>query len=383
MLKGTARKIAFGQPMIGDAERQAVADVLAGPILVHGPRAQQFEDDFAAWTKAPYAVSVSNCTAGMHLIYFVLGYGPGDEVIVPAQTHTATAHAVSLTGATPIFVDCERATGNIDIDAIEKKVTPRTRAISIVHFLGMPVDMTRINAIARKHGLFVLEDCALAVGSTLDGVHAGLHGDAGVFSFYPVKHMTTAEGGMVITRNEDLAKRVRSARAFGIDRTHGERKVPGSYDATGLGFNYRMSEIHAALGIEQVKRVSSFNEQRRKNDTVLRQSLADDDRFILLETTHGRFVSSYYCLTVMLRPDLAAKRTEIIVALNEKGVGTSIYYPAPVPRMSYYRNKFGYDAGAYPNAAWISDCSIALPVGPHLNETDMGYIAEILKESTR
>ena len=209
----TLRTIAFGRPMIGEAEKAAVAEVLSGPILVHGPRSQQFENDFAAWTGAPYAVSVSNCTAGMHLVYFAMGYGPGDEIIVPAMTHTATAHAACLVGATPVFVDCERRTGNIDIDAIENKITPRTRAISIVHFLGMPVDMVRINAIARKHNLFVLEDAALAVGTKLDGVHAGLHGDVGVFSFYPVKHITTAEGGMVITRNEDLARRIRLARA--------------------------------------------------------------------------------------------------------------------------------------------------------------------------
>jgi perosamine synthetase len=377
------RTIAFGRPMIGEAEMAAVAEVLSGPILVHGPRSQQFENDFAAWTGAPYAVSVSNCTAGMHLVYFAMGYGPGDEIIVPAMTHTATAHAACLVGATPVFVDCERRTGNIDIDAIENKITPRTRAISIVHFLGMPVDMVRINAIARKHNLFVLEDAALAVGTKLDDVHAGLHGDAGVFSFYPVKHITTAEGGMVITRNEDLARRIRLARAFSIDRPHGERKVPGTYDAIDLGFNYRMSEIHAALGIEQMKRVSSFLEQRRRNDTALRSRLAGDDRFTLLETTGGRFVSSYYCLSIMLRPDLAAKRADIIEKANTLGVGTSVYYPAPVPRMSYYRNKFGYDAEAYRNAAWISDCSIALPVGPHLDEVDMAHIADVMKEAAR
>lgn len=378
----TRRTVAFGRPMIGDAEKAAVAEVLSGPILVHGPRADQFEKDFAAYTGAPYAVSVSNCTAGLHLLYFVLGYGPGDEVIVPAMTHTATAHAVALVGATPVFVDCERKTGNIDIGAIESKITPRTRAISIVHFLGMPVDMAAINAIARKHNLFVLEDAALAVGAKLDGVHAGLLGDAGVFSFYPVKHITTAEGGMVITRDEDLAKRVRLARAFAIDRTHGERKVPGTYDAIGLGFNYRMSEIHAVLGSVQMQRFGSFLDQRRRNDAMLRKLLAGNDRFALLDSTGGRFESSYYCFSIVLQPDLAGKRTEIIGKINGLGVGTSVYYPAPVPRMSYYRNKFGYDANAYPNAAWIADCSIALPVGPHLNEDDMEYIAEAVGIAT-
>jgi perosamine synthetase len=371
--------IAFGRPMIGQEERDAVADVLAGPILVHGPRATQFENDFAAWTKSPHAVSVSSCTAGMHLVYFALGYGPGDEVIVPAQTHTATGHAVALTGAVPVFVDCERATGNIDIDRIESKITPRTRAICIVHYLGVPVDMVRVNAIAAKHGLFVLEDCALAVGSYLDGVHAGLHGGAGVFSFYPVKHMTTAEGGMVITRDEKLAATLRHAKAFGIDRTHGERKTPGVYDAVHLGFNYRMSEIHAAIGIAQVKRLDSFSRQRRKNFQALRAQFAGDNRFTLFESANGRFESSDYCLAVMLAPELARKRADVIATINANGVGTSIYYPQPVPRMTYYQKRFGYDESEYANAAWVSDSSIALPVGPHLDESDMAQVASAVK----
>src|SRR5262245_17030374 len=153
------RQLAFGRPMIDAEERNAVAEVLAGPILVHGPRATQFEADFAAMTRAPQAVSVSSCTAGMHLIWFTLGLGGGDEVIVPAMTHVATAHAVALVGAKPVFVDAEAATGNIDIAAIEAAITPRTRAIAVVHYLGMPVDMPKIIAIAKRHNLFVLEDC--------------------------------------------------------------------------------------------------------------------------------------------------------------------------------------------------------------------------------
>lgn len=377
------KKIAFGQPMIGQAERDAVADVLAGPILVHGPRATEFEEAFSAWTKAPHAVTVSSCTAGMHLIYFALGYGPGDEVIVPAQTHVATAHCVALTGATPVFVDCERATGNIDIDAIESKITPQTRAICVVHYLGMPVDMTRVNAIAKKHNLFVLEDAALALGTRLDGVHAGLLGDAGVFSFYPVKHITTAEGGMIITKDGELAARLRTAKAFGIDRTHGERKVPGHYDAVELGFNYRMSEIHAAIGIQQVSRLDSFLDQRRSNYRALQKALDGDSHFSLFESTHGRFESSYYCLSVMLSDELAGRRTEIIAAINAQNVGTSIYYPQPVPRMGYYRKRFGYEGAQYPNASWVSDHSIALPVGPHLDESDMTQVATAVKAAVR
>jgi dTDP-4-amino-4,6-dideoxygalactose transaminase len=366
--------------MIGAEERAAVADVLAGPILVHGPRAVQFEEGFAAYAGAPHAVSVSSCTAGMHLIWFSLGLGPGDEVIVPAQTHTATAHAVELTGARAVFVDVDRCTGNIDIAAMEAAITPRTRGVAPVHFLGMPVDMTRLVEVARRHKLFVLEDCALAFGTKLDGTHAGLFGDAGVFSFYPVKHITTAEGGMIITRDKDLAARLKLRKAFGVDRTHAERKIPGTYDVVALGFNYRMSEIHCALGIEQVKKLPRFLELREQNYQVLSQALAGIPGVSQLDSTAGRFTSSYYCLSVILDERLAARRADIVARLNAAGVGTSVYYPQPVPRMTYYKERYGWRDGSFPNATRISDQSIALPVGPHLTPDDMRYIGATLAD---
>lgn len=375
-----SRKIPFGAPIIGDEERAAVMEVMAGPILVHGPRAVQFEQDFAALVGAPHAVSVSSCTAGMHLVWFTLGLGPGDEVIVPAQTHTATAHAVELTGARAVFVDADERTGNMDLDALEAAITPRTRAIAVVHFLGMPVDMDRVMAIARRAGLFVLEDCALAIGTRYRGTHAGLMGDVGVFSFYPVKHMTTAEGGMVITRDADLAARLRLRKAFGVDRTHGERKIPGTYDVVALGFNYRMSEIHCAIGIAQVRKVTGFVAQRERNYRTLSAALAGIPGVGQLDSTAGDFTSSYYCLSVILDSALAARRHQVVDGLNARGVGTSVYYPQPVPRMTYYRERYGWTPGSFPQAARISDQSIALSVGPHLNEEDMTYTAQMLRE---
>ena len=377
------REIPFGRPIIGDAERNAVLDVLSGPILVHGPRSAAFERAFAEWTGAPHAVSVSSCTAGMHLVYFALGYGPGDEVLVPAQTHTATAHAVELTGAKAVFVDAEAATGNISIDAIEAAITPRTRAIAVVHYLGVPVDMRRVVEIARRHGLFVLEDCALAIGTRLDGTHAGLWGDAGVFSFYPVKHMTTAEGGMILTRDRDLAGKLTHLRAFGVDRHMGERKIPGVYDVTALGFNYRMNEIEAAIGIEQVKRLDDILARRAANFRALDAGLRDIRGLTLFEGPPQGGIGSHYCLSMVLDPALAARRLEIVAKINARGVGTSIYYPRAVPLMRYYAEKYGYRAGSWPNAERISDHSIALPVGPHLDEGDMAYIAETVRDALR
>jgi len=377
------KTIPFGRPMIGKEEKEAVSDVLDGQILVHGPKTGEFEAAFASYVKASSAVSVSSCTAGLHLFYFNRGIRDGDEVIVPAQTHVATAHVVELCGAKPVFVDAEIGSGNIDINQIEAAITDKTKAVSVVHFLGMPVDMTRINAIAQKHGLLVIEDCALAIGARLDGCHVGLHGDIGSFSFYPVKHMTTAEGGMLISQHDDILKLLSRQKAFGVDRHMGERKIPGEYDVKQLGFNYRLNEIQAAIGIEQVKRLPDFLARRKSNYIRLHRQLAEVEEVDLFESSHDRFESSYYCLSVLLKPSLVDKRFEIIQNLKRNGIGTSIYYPRPVPHFTYYREKYGYQESSFPVAARISYCSIALPVGPHLSEEDMDYIVYHLKSAIK
>ena len=375
------KEIQFGCPILGPEEKSAVLDVLDGPILVHGPRALKFEESFAAFTNAPYAISVSSCTAGMHLVYFALDFGPDDEVIVPAQTHTATAHAVELTGAKAVFVDAELPTGNINIDLIEEAITPQTRAIVIVHYLGVPVDMERVNKLANKHNLIVVEDCALAPGVHIDGIHAGLHGNVGVFSFYPVKHFTTAEGGMIVTKDKNLADKLRLLKAFGVDRNHGERKVPGMYDVVALGLNYRMSEIHAAIGVEQLKKLPQFLKSRRENFEFLEKGLQiAKGGQVMPQPITTRFVSSHYCLGFLLDADIAPLRSRIMEALSLLKIGSSVYYPQPVPRMTYYKKKYGYEAVSYKNAERISDGMIALPVGPHLDEEDLKRIIQAMQK---
>ena len=373
------RNIPFGKPLIGAEEKEAVMQVLNSPILVHGPKTKAFETAFASYAGAPYAISVSSCTAAMHLSYFYLGISKGDEVIVPAQTHTATAHAVELCGAKPVFIDSEKDTGNIDLDQIESAITENTKALSVVHYLGMPVNMEKIVEIAKKHNLFVVEDCALAIGSYFKGTHAGLYGDVGCFSFYPVKHMTTAEGGMLITKHKEIADKVMRQRAFGVDRHMGERAIPGMYDVNMLGYNYRMNEIEAVLGLEQLKKINGFLKKRKENYEFLSKGLIEIDEIIQLKSTHGHYQSSYYCFSFLLNDYLASKKFEIIQYLKEKGIGTSIYYPQPVPHFTYYRNKYGYTDDSFPVASWISKNSIALPVGPHLNVDDMEYIVKSIK----
>jgi dTDP-4-amino-4,6-dideoxygalactose transaminase len=377
-----SRAIPFGRPWITDDDRQAVMDVLKGHILTHGPQCKAFEEEFAAFMgDGAHCVSVSSCMAALHLCYFYLGLGPGDEVIVPAETHTATAHAVELVGARPVFVDCDPRTGNIDCSQIESLITDSTKALSLVHFLGIPCNMDEVMAIAARHNLKVVEDCALAIGARYKGKHVGLFGDFGCFSFYPVKHITTGEGGMFVSRHKEVADAVAKLRAFGTDRSHTERATPGMYDVAALGLNYRMSEMQAALGRRQVPKLGEILERRQVNFTKLKSRLSEVEAISILDAVSGDTVSSHYCLTVVLHEDLKEKRDQIVKTLNAAGVGTSIYYPHPVPRMTYYRLKYGYEAAQYPQASAISDRSVALPVGPHVGEDDVEHIAVSVKQA--
>ena len=369
--------------MLGDEERAAVNDVLSGSILTHGPRVKDFESAFADFTEAPYAIATATCMAALHLASLAIDLQGGEEVLVPAQTHVATAHAVELCGAKPVFVDAEPRTGNIDLDALESLIGPRTRAISLVHFLGRPVDMPRVLDIARRHDLRVIEDCAVALGARVDGTHVGLLGDVGCFSFYPVKHITTGEGGMVITTNEDMADRVGKQRAFGIDKSVlADRRHTGEYDIEHVGLNYRLGEVGAALGVVQMQKLPGFLAHRERIYDLLHAGLADLEHAELIDSGHdGTLQASFYCLSLMLAPSLAGRRTEIIDELKAAGVGSSVYYPKALPDTRYYRDRYGYSHGSCPVATRISETSIALPVAPHVSDTDAERIVTTVKET--
>lgn len=383
MSSATSRAVPFARPWITDDDRQAVLRVLDGFILTHGPECKAFEAEFCAFMGGGHSVTVSSCMAALHLACLEFEFGPGDEVIVPAQTHAATVHAVEWVGATPVFVDADPATGNMTPDAIAAAITSRTKGVVVVHFVGIPCDMPAIMSLARRHHLRVIEDCALAVGARWGGTHVGLFGDAGCFSFYPVKHLTTAEGGMFVTRHADVASRVARLRAFGVNRGHGERAVPGMYDVPSLGLNYRMSEIQAALGRAQLARVDENLARRRANFSRVRDAVARLPGVRLLDAAHGHATNSHYCASLLLNSSLGAARGATISALAAAGVGTSIYYPHPVPRMTYYRKKYAYEASRYRAAEAISDRSIALPVGPHLTDEDARYVADAVTRVLR
>jgi dTDP-4-amino-4,6-dideoxygalactose transaminase len=371
--------IPFGRPMIGDGERAAAAEVLEGSTLTHGPRVKAFEAAFAAFTGAPYAVASATCMAALHLAYLALDLGPGDEVIVPAQTHVATAHAVEAVRAKPVFCDCDPRTGNIDLDLLETLITPRTRAIGLVHYLGLPVDMDRVLALAGRHDLRVVEDCAVALGARVGDTHVGLLGDAGCFSFYPVKHITTGEGGMFISTRADLVERVGKQRAFGIDKSVlADRRHSGAYDVELLGLNYRLGEIGAAIGVVQMGRLPGFLEHRAALYARLWEGLSEIDELELIDSRgDARLRASHYCLSAVLRD---ADRDAVIEGLKARGIGTSVYYPLALPDTTYYAERYRYPNGSCPNATRISSASIAFPVGPHVALEDADRIVSSVKE---
>jgi perosamine synthetase len=373
--------IPFGRPIIGSEEKDAVSKVLEGPILVHGPLSKSFETQFSSITGADEACSVSSCTAALHLAFFDSQLGAGDEVLVPSLTHVATVHAASLTGASPVFIDCDPVTGNMDLEKMECAITRRTKAIAIVHFLGVPVDMRKVMDIAAKKELLVIEDCALAMGSIIDGTHVGLFGDYGCFSFYPVKHITTGEGGMLISKDKARVDRVKQLRAFCVDRTHAERNsLPGWYDVSGVGFNYRMSEISAAIGIEQLRKLPGFLTQRKTNFMSLKDRLSELESVRILGAGDKVLQSSFYCMNIIFEDNDRKQRDLIIKNLHDRGIGTSIYYPQPVPCFAAYSSG-SISIDSYENAQLLCDKSISFPVGPHLNEQDMIRVAEGILEA--
>jgi perosamine synthetase len=377
----TDTTIPFGRPMMGQEEIDAVTEVLSGPTLVHGAKMRGFEEAFAKRIGVKHAIAVSNCTAGLHLSLFVKEIGPGDTVALPAMTHVATAHAIEFCGGTPVFVDVQEDTGNIDPAAIPVAGDPPLRAIIPVHFLGLPCDMDAIMTLADRHSLFVVEDCALAVDAAYGDRKAGGLGHVGCFSFYPIKHMTTIEGGMVTTDDDDLAAAIAQRRAFGYDRTVDKRQKPGLYDVNALGYNYRMNEVEAAVGLVQMSKLDGFQIARAENFRILKSELDEIDEITVFSPAVGKSRSSHYCLNAVLPRNGSIDRDEVVGHLTANGIGTSVHYPQAVPLMTYYAEKYGYRTGQYPMAEWLANQTISLPVGPHLAEGDAARIGAEFKRA--
>ena len=361
-------KINFSSNKIKKQDIKQVEKILKSGWLTHGKNTINFENEFKKFTGAKFAITVSSCTAGLHLSCMALQLKKGDEVIVPSQTHVATAHAVKLTGATPIFCDINYLTGLINPEKIKKIITKKTKAIILVHINGFSCEINEIKKICKRKKIKIIEDCAHGLGSMYNKKHVGNFGIAGVFSFYPTKQITTGEGGMLITNNKQFAKKIRSIKAFGIDKDITQRKIPGYYDVKDLGINYRMTDFQAAIGYKQLKRYPKELKLRKQNAKYL-YSLLQNLKHIKIPKFNEDY--SYFIF-----PIHSTKRNNLMKKLKDKKIGFSIHYAKALHQMSYYKKK----SFKMINAERYAKTNISLPIYGALSKNKLNYIYKALNE---
>lgn len=348
------KSIPLAKPILGRAEKRAVTQVLRSGNLAQGVEVSAFENEFSDFVEGRHCVAVNSGTSALHLALLALGIGPGDEVIVPSFTFAATANTVALTGATPIFVDIEPRTFNIDPMEIEMAITKNTKAIQVVHLYGLPANMNEIMSIAARFNLKIIEDAAQAHNAAIDGKSVGSFGDAAAFSFYPTKNMTSGEGGMIVFDNADNAKMARLLRNQGMEKRYQNEVV---------GFNLRMTDIHAAIGRQQLRKLAEWTMRRQENAAFLSSRISN---VVTPYTPPGyRHVFHQYTIRVSRNRDSFSNR------LSELGIGNGIYYPTQVHRLpSFSRNIH------LPNTQKATEEVLSLPVHPSLSRKDLIRIAD-------
>ena len=376
----------FALPEIGDEEIAEVIDTLKSGWVTTGPKARRFEQDFAAFLDEPgiEAIAVNSATAGLHLALEALGIGPGDEVITTTHTFTATAEVVRYLGADVRLVDIDPATLNIDPAAIEAAITPRTKAILPVHFAGLAVDMDAVLAIARRHGLKVVEDAAHALPTTHGGRLVGTLGsDITVFSFYANKTITTGEGGMAVTRDPALAARMKVMRLHGINRDAFDRftaKVPSwYYEIVAPGFKYNLTDIAAAMGIHQLKRAQGFQQKRAQLAALYDELLADLPLILPPRPAAGE-VHSWHLYVLRLTDDAPIGRDALIEALYAAGIGCSVHY-IPLHLHPYWRERYDLQAADYPHSQHAYERMLSVPLYTRMTEDDVRRVAAALRQA--
>ncbi len=316
--------IPIAKPFIGKEEAQAAHDTILTGWITQGPRVAEFEQKFAAYTGAAHAVAVSNCTTALHLAMIVAGVGPGDEVICPSMSYIATANAIKYTGARPVFAEVDPVTYNIDPADAEKRITPRTRAILIVHQIGMPADIDAFTAIGHRHGIRIIEDAACAAGSSYKGQKIGSHSDLVCFSLHPRKVITTGDGGFITTSKEELAQRMRLLRQHGMsvnDRVRHEANKVIFEDHVEVGYNYRMTDIQAAVGIHQLARLDWIVGERRKLADRYHAGLKDIASIRLPMEAEGYF-TNWQSYSITLLDDCPVERNELMQKMLDEGIAT-------------------------------------------------------------
>ena len=378
-------EIPFHKPYISEEEIAEVVDTLKSGWITMGPKTIRFEEEFAGYISSKHAIAVNSGTAALHLAVKAIDLRAGDEVIIPTTTFTATGEVICYGNAVPVIVDVERETHNISVAAIEKAITPRTKAMIPVHMAGQPCDMDEIIQLAGAHRLFVIEDAAHAIPAWYKKRRIGAIADITCFSFYSTKPLATGEGGMVTTEKEDWAERVRTLRLHGISKDAWKRYSKGGswyYEVIEPGFKYNMTDLQASLGIAQLRKVDWLWEKRKEIARRYTDAFASTGCIIPPSVKADR-QSAWHLYIIKLRLEsLSIDRNGFIEKLRECGIETSVHF-IPLHRQPFYRNTYGLTPEGFPNAEWVYERSISLPIFPGMTDQEVNYVIEQVTDLCR
>lgn len=370
------------RPTIGDEEINEVIDTLKSDWITTGPKTHKFEELFKEYIGSKNAIALNSCTAGLHLSLIVYGIGAGDEIITSPFTFAATANVITHQKAKPVFVDIEKDTYNINSDRIEEAVTDKTKAIIPVHYAGHPCEMDAILKIAKEYDLRVIEDAAHALGAVYKGRKIGTIGDLTSFSFYATKNLTTAEGGMVTTNDDKLAEKIRIMSLHGISKDAWKRySSEGSwyYEILYPGYKYNMTDIQAAIGIHQLKKLEQM--QKRREEVAKRYNDTFEDMPEIITPTVKRYVRhAWHLYPILINTDLLRiDRAKFIDALKAENIGTSVHF-IPIHLHPYYRDRYGFKRGDFPNAEYVYEREVSLPIYPKMTDKDVEDVIVAVKK---
>ena len=374
-------KVPFSRPALGDDEIDEVVACLRSGWITTGPRTAQFEKEFAAAVGAPHALAVTSATAGLHLAMLALDLRPGDEVVTTPMTWPATVNTIVLAGATPVLVDIEPDTLNLDVRKVEAALTPRTRAVLPVHFAGQPCDMDPLAALARARGVRLVEDAAHALGTAYADRPVGSIGDLTVFSFHPIKNITTGEGGMIATGDDAIAKRLRALRFHGVERdawrAYGHAQVP-LYDVVEPGLKYNLTDVQSAIGLHQLRKLAALNAERERLAARYDAALAALPALRPLGRVPYPHRHAHHLYVVRLEHErLRVDRNGFMAAVIDAGVGLGLHFLA-VHELTYYRRRLGDLRGALPVATDASQRIFSLPLFPGLTDAEQDHVVDVL-----
>lgn len=361
--------ITIAAPIIGEEEIAAVNKVLLSGMLAQGPMTASFEAEMAKYCGTKYAVAVNSGTAAIHAALYSVGIGPGNEVITTPYSFIATINPIIMLGAKPVLVDIQPDTFNIDVDKISKVITKKTKAIIPVHLYGQTVDMAPLKALAKKHNLKIVEDACQAIGAGYKQSRAGNLGDLGCFSLYATKNIMSGEGGIVTTNNKKYAELIRQFRQHGMT---------AQYEYVDVGYNYRITDLQAAIAGEQLKKVDKFNVARQKNAELLRAGLQSIPGLIMPATAKNR-THVYHQFTIRVTKDFPLSPNDLTAKLRERGIIAGRYYPKPLHSFKHIQ-KYGYRIGDFPEAERAANEVLSLPVHPLVSKKDTQEIIRVIKE---